>query len=417
MQSLFPEPEAILSVTAVTNQIKGALEEAFPSVWVAGEISGFRGKHASGHLYFSLKDSYAQLPAVIWRSTAVRMKFQPKDGLEVIARGRIAVYAPHGKYQLEIERLEPKGIGAAELALRQLKEKLLGRGYFDPRRKKPLPRFPKRVALVTSPTGAAVRDMLQILCVRWPTTEVVVCPVRVQGVGAAEEIAAAVRLLNRLRIEGSLAIDAMIVGRGGGSAEDLSAFNEEIVADAVFASKIPVISAVGHEIDVSISDLVADVHATTPTDAANRIVPDRAEMLQCLREMQTGLENCVRQQLRASKERLDYLAARAAFRRPLERIREKEERLDEIAGRMKRAIRKLRDRLAERIAAFSGRLETLSPLNVLSRGYSLTRTESSRELLRDSAQVQPGDRVITALAKGEIISRVEETRTSTDAKK
>lgn len=408
MASLFPEPEAVLSVTALTNQIKGVIEEAFPSVWVTGEVTGFRGRQASGHLYFSLKDSFAQIPAVIWRSVGVRMKFELKDGLEVIARGRIVVYAPHGKYQFEIERLEPKGVGAQELALRQLKEKLLAKGYFEPKRKRTLPRFPKRIALVTSPTGAAVRDMLQILGTRWPTTEVVLYPARVQGDGAAEEIAAAIRMLNRFDLERSLKIDALIVGRGGGSAEDLSAFNEEVVADAIFHSKIPIISAVGHEIDVSIADLVADVHATTPTDAANRVVPDRTELLQSLRESQASLETCVRQQLRLGKQRLDYLAARTAFRRPLERVREKEERLDDLAARMRRAIQKIRDRLTERIAAISGRLETLSPLNVLSRGYSLTRTESSAELLRDAAQVQPGDRIVTRLANGEVVSRVEE---------
>jgi exodeoxyribonuclease VII large subunit len=408
MASLFPEPEAILSVTALTNQIKGVVEEAFPSVWVSGEVTGCRGKHASGHVYFCLKDSYAQIPAVMWRSIAVRMKFEPKDGLEVIARGRVVVYAPHGKYQFEIERLEPKGIGAQELALRQLKEKLLTKGYFDPRRKKPLPRFPKRIVLVTSPGGAAVRDMLQVLCVRWPSAETIICPVRVQGDGAAEEIAAAIRLVNRIRGRDTVDIDLMIVGRGGGSAEDLSAFNAEMVADAIFASTIPVISAVGHEIDVSIADLVADVHATTPTDAANRAVPDRTELMQSLRDTQAALETSLRQQIRSGRQRLDYLAARTAFGRPLERIREKEERLDDIAGRLRRAIGKLRDRKAERIAALAGRLQTLSPLNVLSRGYSLTRTETSAELLRDAAQIGIGERIVTTLANGEIFSRVEE---------
>lgn len=406
MASLFPEPEAILSVTALTHQIKGAVEEAFPSVWVSGEVTGCRGKHASSHLYFSLKDSYAVIPAVVWRSTLARVKFEPKEGMEVIARGRVVVYAPHGKYQLEIERLEPKGIGAQELALRQLKEKLLTQGYFDPRRKKSLPHFPKRIVLVTSPAGAAVRDMLQILCVRWPSAEVVIYPVRVQGDGAANEIAAAIRMVNRFRIHTT--VDLMIVGRGGGSAEDLSAFNMEIVADAIFASTIPVISAVGHEIDVSIADLVADVHATTPTDAANRAVPDRTELMQSLRDMQTALENCLRQRLRSARQRLDYMAARSAFGRPLERIREKEERLDDIAVRLQRAIVKLRDRKAERMAAMAGRLATLSPLNVLSRGYSLTRTETSKELLRDASQVGVGERIVTTLAVGKIVSRVEE---------
>jgi exodeoxyribonuclease VII large subunit len=408
MASLFPEPEAILSVTALTNQVKGVVEKSFASVWVSGEITGYRGKHASGHVYFSLKDSYAQIQAVIWRSTLARMKFDLREGLEVIARGRVVVYPPQGKYQLEIERLEPKGVGAAELALRQLKEKLLTKGYFDPKRKKPLPRFPKRIVLVTSPAGAAVRDMLQVLGTRWPFAEVVLFPVRVQGDGAAEEIAAAIRMVNRFQAENSVAVDTLIVGRGGGSAEDLSAFNEEIVADAIFASRIPIVSAVGHEIDVSISDLVADVHATTPTDAANRVTPDRTEMLQNLREAQSALENRLRQQVRIGLQRLQTISTHGIFRRPLERIREQERRLDEVAARLNRAIVKRRDRQAERIATVAMRLESLSPLNVLSRGYSLTRKESSAELLRDASKVVTGDRIVTTLASGEIISRVEE---------
>src|SRR5437762_5315037 len=245
---LQPEP---LTVSALTAQLRGLVERQFPCVWVAGEVSNFT-RASSGHWYFTLKDSGAQLKAAMFRGFNLRMRFDPKDGLEVVARGRLSVYEPRGDYQLLVEELQPKGIGAAELALRQLKEKLLGKGYFDPRRKRPLPRFPRRVGLVASATGAAVRDLVELFARRWPLTELVIRASRVQGDGAAAEIAAAVRMLNHFHIMRELPLDAIVLGRGGGSAEDLWAFNEELVADAVFHSVVPVVSAVGHEIDVTV---------------------------------------------------------------------------------------------------------------------------------------------------------------------
>src|SRR5205807_4700814 len=235
--------------------------------------------------------------------------------MEIIARGRLTVYVPRGEYQLQVEELQPKGLGALELALRQLKEKLLKLGYFAAERKKPLPRFPRRVALVTSASGAAVRDILEILGRRWPAVEAWVCPVRVQGDGAAEEIAAAIRLLNRVA-----AVDVMIVGRGGGSVEDLWAFNAECVARAIFESRIPVVSAVGHEIDLTIADLVADCRALTPSEAAERVVPDRAEVLEWLTGLEGRFRALLRRSLEVSRTRLADLAGRPCFRRPLERI-------------------------------------------------------------------------------------------------
>ncbi|MCE9532169.1 MAG: exodeoxyribonuclease VII large subunit [Planctomycetes bacterium] len=397
------------TVSELTLAIKSNLETEFGAVWVAGEVSNV-SRPPSGHVYFALKDSQASCPAVLWRSSAIRHKFDLKDGMEVIVRGRLTVYPPHGKYQLDAEKVEPKGIGAQELALRQLKEKLLTKGYFDPRRKKALPLFPKRIALVTSPSGAAVRDMLQVLTTRWPLGEIIICPVRVQGEGAAIEIAAMIRLLNRFQADESLKTDIVIVGRGGGSSEDLWCFNEEIIADAIFESKIPIVSAVGHEIDTSISDLVADLHALTPTDAANKIVPDRTEMLQSLRDLRNQIEGAVQNRLEFARHRLDALAGRGTFRRPLTRVRELEERLDELAIRLNRAARRRVDRAGEVLVAVSGRLETLSPLNVLRRGYSLTRTESSTELVRNASSLQPGDRLLTKVASGTILSRVEEIR-------
>ena len=260
------------------------------------------------------------------------MRFDPKDGMEVFARGALNVYEPQGKYQLKVEELIPKGLGAQEAALRQLKEKLAAKGYFRPERKRLLPRFPRRLALVTSPSGAAIRDMLEILSRRWPATEIRICPVRVQGDSAAAEIAGAVALLNRVQ-----GIDVLILGRGGGSTEDLSAFNDERVADAVFRSRIPVVSAVGHEIDVTIADLVADKRALTPSEAAELVVPDRAELLKMLGETDLRLREMLWGRLENARLRLADTTGRPVFRRPLDRIHGLDQRLDELGERLHRA--------------------------------------------------------------------------------
>jgi exodeoxyribonuclease VII large subunit len=252
--------------------------------------------------------------------------------------------------------------------------------------------------------------MLEILTRRWPVAEVIVCPVRVQGDGAAGEIAAAIALLNRLHGAGWLLLDAMIVGRGGGSLEDLWAFNEEIVAEAIFVSKVPVVSAVGHEIDVTIADLVADHRAATPSHAAADLTPDHAQELMALLELCGRLDDAVRHRIAVGRERLDGFAGRPALRRPLERVREQERRLDDLAERLHRAGRRKGERAAERLSALAGRLESLSPLNVLRRGYSLTRTEDQPALVRDAAQLQVGERLRTTLARGQVISRIEEVR-------
>jgi exodeoxyribonuclease VII large subunit len=395
-----PEGVKVRSVSELTAEIKGLLEEGFASVWVSGEVSNL-ARPGSGHLYLVLKDGQAQLRAVIWRGIALRLRFDPRDGLEVIVRGRLTVYPPRGDYQLVIEELHPKGIGARELALRQLCERLFGMGYFDPKRKKQLPRFPRRVALVTSPSGAAVRDMLEILGRRWRATEVWVCPVRVQGDGAAEEIAAAIRHVNRLG-----GVDVLIVGRGGGSTEDLWAFNEEIVAHAIYESRIPVVSAVGHEIDVTVADRVADKRALTPSEAAELVVPSRDELAEWLRGQEKRLRALLLGHLKQARRRWQELADRPAFRLPLERVRERERWLDELAGRMERAVRQRLALARQKIEAAAGRLETLSPLNVLARGYSLTRTETG-EVIRSAEQVRVGERLITTVQHGRIVSRVE----------
>jgi exodeoxyribonuclease VII large subunit len=409
MNAMLPEGTSVLSISDLTARVKGLLEEEFPSVWVEGEISNL-ARPNSGHIYLTLKDAGSQLRSVMYRGVAMRVRFEPRDGMEVLVRGRISVYAPRGEYQFIIEELQPKGIGALELALRQLREKLLTKGYFDPRRKKPLPRFPNRVALVTSPTGAAVRDMLEMFDKRWPATEVIVCPVRVQGEGAAQEIAAMLGLLNRLHAEGNLVLDAVIVGRGGGSLEDLWAFNEEVVADAIFASWIPVISAVGHETDVTISDSVADHRALTPTHGVTALTPDRTEWLASLRELRRRLEEAIVRRLQLARQKLDSLSEQRAFRLPLERFRDAERKLDDLFDRLRRSAGLRLERHQAQLASIASRLQSLSPLNILARGYTLTFEENSSTLLRKVSDLRVGDSIVTRLAEGTLLSRVTEIR-------
>jgi exodeoxyribonuclease VII large subunit len=404
-----PENTTVLTVSALALQVKELLEGNFPAVWVAGEISNFT-RASSGHIYLSLKDAQSQIRCAFFRGFNLRLKFDPHDGLEVIARGRVSFYGPRGDCQFYIEELQPKGLGAAELALRQLKERLFKKGYFDPKRKKPLPKFPKRVALIASATGAAIRDMLELLAQRWPLAEVIVRHSRVQGEGAAQEIADSVRLLNTLHKQGELQLDALVIGRGGGSSEDLAAFNEEVVADAIFASAVPVVSAVGHEVDVTIADLVADRRAETPSAAIVALTPDRRDLMQGLLDLRTRMQDAVCRRIEYDRNRVDQLAGRPAFRKPLERIRDLEQKLDDTTARLHRAMKFRLDRAREKTTALAEQLESLSPLNVLKRGYSLTLTSDSGRVIRSTDAVQPGDRIVTRLTSGEIVSRVEETK-------
>ncbi len=397
-----PAGVKICTVSELTRRVKSLLEEGLGSVWVSGEVSNL-ARPNSGHLYFSLKDAQSQVKAVIWRSLSLRMKFDLKDGQEVICRGQISVYEPRGDYQFLIEEIQPKGLGPLELALRQLREKLFVKGYFDPKRKKPLPRMPRRIALVTSPTGAAVRDMLEILGRRWPAGEVWVCGVAVQGDGAAADIAAMIRRLNQLRP----CVDVMIVGRGGGTLEDLWPFNEEVVAHAIFESRIPVVSAVGHELDLTISDLVADLRALTPSDGAARVVPSREELLELVVGIETRLKELLLNRLHLARQKCQALAERRVFRQPLERIHDAEHRVDDLGQRLHRAIERRVELGRQKVEAVAGQLDSLSPLNVLARGYSLTRGEKDRQLLRDASEVEVGDRIVTRLHKGRIVSKVE----------
>ena len=403
MSQLPTIPDAVtpLSISVLTAQIKAMLEVSFQSVWVAGEISGL-SIASSGHAYFTLKDKAAVLPSVMWRTVAQRHRYALKDGLEVIVRGRITVYPPQGKYQLSVEELYQKGAGAHDLLLRKLKEKLLKLGYFAPERKKPLPAFPRRIALVTSPTGAAIRDMLEIISRRWPSAELWVCGVRVQGEGAPQEIAAALQRLNALA-----GIDVILLGRGGGSSEDLAAFNDEAVAHAIFASSIPIISAVGHEIDVTIADLVADRRAATPSEAAEIATPDRAELLQTIRARRQRLHDLLLGKYHAHRQRWQSLTQRRVFQFPLERLREQERRVDDWEGRLQRAMQLRVQRARQKLDAATGRLESLSPLNVLARGYSLTRSVPDQKVIRSIDQVAVGDAVEILLADGRLNAIVQ----------
>jgi len=398
--------ESARTVSELTREIKDRLEAHYPDVWVSGEISNCRPAR-SGHVYLTLKDDQSQISAVIWRNTASQLQFDLTDGLEVVARGGVEVYLPRGQYQLVIRQLTPRGVGALELAFRQLQEHLAAEGLFDADRKQPIPRFPRRIALVTSPTGAAVRDMLQVITRRWPSVEIVLLPVRVQGAGAAEEIARAIELVPSLP-----RVDVVIAGRGGGSLEDLWAFNEEIVARAIAGCPVPLVSAVGHEIDVSIADLVADVRALTPSEAGELVVPHRDELRTSLQGTRTRLAAALNQQAQRSRGRLDAFASRPVLVRPHGQVRELAGRVDELQQRIDRAgrnrIRASRDRLGTAAAA----LQALSPLEVLGRGYSMTRTIDGG-VVRTAENLQAGDQIVTTLASGHVTSRVESTRPDT----
>jgi exodeoxyribonuclease VII large subunit len=397
------DASSVLSVSQLTAQIKGAVEERFSAVWVAGEISNY-SQPQSGHAYFTLKDEGAQLRAVMWKATAAKLKLRLHDGLEVVCHGRLDVYPPRGSYQLVIDQLQPKGLGALELALQQLREKLAREGLFDRARKRPLPRFPRRIGVVTSPTSAAVRDFLQVMARRWGGVETLIFPARVQGECAAGEIVAAIRAANRVQP----ALDVLVLARGGGSLEDLWCFNEEPVIRAIAASGIPTVSAIGHEIDVTLADLAADVRALTPSEAAERVVPATEDITDLVRGLGLRLRMALTGRYASARQRLDALASRPALSRPQDAVLMRARRVDELSLRIKNAAgAAVRERRAS-IAGVAGKLEALSPLGVLGRGYSLTFAEHGERLIRDAEKLKVGQRIVTRFAAGRAISRVEE---------
>ena len=396
--------EHVFSVSQFTSQLKSVVEGEFPQVWVAGEISNF-SRPQSGHCYFTLKDDAAQLRAVIWRGTASRLKFDLADGLEVVCRGHVDVYPPRGSYQLVIEQVTPQGVGALELALRKLREKLGLEGLFDVKRKRPLPTFPRRIGIVTSPTGAAIRDFLEVLRRRWRGVEVFVFPARVQGDGAAAEIAEGIRLANKCRPE----LDVLVVGRGGGSLEDLWCFNEEQTVRAIAASKIPTISAVGHEIDVTLADLAADVRALTPSEAAERVVPSAQEVIESLQSRQLRMAGAIGARVAELRGRIDALASRPALARPLDSVHNLGRQVDQFSSQLKSAGAVYLRELQGKLATASGKLETLSPLGVLGRGYSITHSRRTGRVVTAAKQLKPGEQIETRLADGTVVSTVNET--------
>ena len=390
------------TVTQLTSMIKNVLADTFPSVWVLGEITDL-SRPRSGHIYFSLKDEQAKLQAVIWRNVASHLPFEPEDGQQVICRGSIDLYPPHGKYQLNVRQIEPRGEGALQRAFRKLHTKLEAEGLFRQEHKQPLPRFPRRIALVTSLSGAAIQDFLQVLRRRWQGVHVWLIGSRVQGEGAADEIVAGIRLANQV----APSPDVLVVGRGGGSPEDLWCFNEERVVRAIFASQVPVVSAVGHEIDITLSDLVADVRALTPTEAAERVVPSSEEMVGQLNGYGQRLSKMLGGIARQARSHVDAVAGHPVFRRPYQRVHDLARRLDELENRSTRALRGEWVRSGDRIGGLAGRLESLSPVSVLGRGYSVTTRASDQQLISDASTLSPGQQITTRLARGRVTSRVE----------
>ena len=434
----------IYTVSEITSEIKHSLDE-FGIVWIQGEISNCK-HHSSGHLYFSLKDSHAQLKAACFRNNNRYLKFRPEDGMEVIARGRLSVYEPRGDYQIIVEFMEPVGLGSLQMAFEQLKEKLKKEGLFEDVHKVPLPLLPRKVGIVTSPTGAAIRDMLRILKRRNASLNVLIYPAKVQGEGSAEEIAAGIRYLNS-----HSDVDVIIIGRGGGSIEDLWAFNEEVVARAVYESDLPLISAVGHEVDYTISDFVADLRAPTPSAAAEMVSGARDDLLAGVRSLQGRLNQAVRRGIEKRRLYLERLAHNRAFTVAPNKVRDLQQRFDETTLRLSQIVRQyvmdlhhqdhmLSTRLKKvnlhrfirhkreilegrhqsllsgirtalqrgrvRFEIAVGKMDSLSPLAILNRGFSLCRDEQGA-VIKSSADVSRGDKVRVTLASGELGCRVE----------
>ena len=394
-----------VSVTQLTGYIKLLLDrdEILSQTCVRGELSNYK-IHSSGHHYFTLKDEGAVISCVLFRSDAMRLRFRPESGMKVILTGRVSLFPRSGQYQLYVSHMQPDGAGDLAVAFEQLKQKLQDQGVFDAAHKKPLPRYPERVALVTSPTGAAVRDMIRILGRRWPLASVLVCPVRVQGEGAAEEIVAMLELVDAAGLA-----DVIITGRGGGSLEDLWAFNEEIVARAIYRCKTPVISAVGHEPDVTIADFAADVRAATPSNGAELAVCDRAELRALLEQQARRMEKAQERRLELLRQRLRRLSERPVLRSPEGSLQQKELLLELLRQRLERAAAAAVEKRQRQFAALSGRLDALSPLKVLARGYAVaTRQE---QVLHSVAQLSPGEEIRLRLSDGTALCAVERIET------
>lgn len=439
----------VISVSELTHETRLLLEKAFPLCWIEGEISNL-ARPASGHLYFTLKDDKAQVRCAMFRNRSGLLNFQPQNGMQIQVRAKISLYEPRGDFQLIVEHMEEAGHGALQRQFDALKAKLEAEGLFAPERKQPLPPFPKRIGVITSASGAAIRDIISVLRKRFPAIEVIVYPVAVQGTQAAPEIVAALG-----RAQQRNECDVLIVGRGGGSLEDLWAFNEESVARAIAGCTLPVVSAVGHEIDFSISDFVADVRAATPSAAAEILSPDQNEWLQRLRSMEQRISHLGINQIKQKNDQCQWLRKRLQQQHPGQRIQTQAQRLDELEQRILRSYSKeqqarqhrleviqqkldsknpgnkiqlyiqslpgLKQRLVnaqqqqqrhqqQRLQALSQNLHSVSPLAVLGRGYSILQDESGQNIVRSVKQVNPGDRLLAKLGDGQLSCRVDKVK-------
>jgi len=392
----------VYTVTQITREIKRTLEQGFPSVWIEGEISNLK-KHSSGHLYFSLKDADAQISCVMWRGKNQFLLFQPKDGMNIHAFGDISVYERQGRYQLDVHRIRPAGMGELQMAFDALKKQLLDEGLFDAEHKKPLPAFPERIGIVTSPTGAAIQDIVSIINRRFPSVHMILYPVRVQGKSAAAEIAAAIDAFNEYGD-----VDVLIVGRGGGSLEDLWAFNEEIVARSIFRSRIPVVSAVGHDIDFSISDFVADVRAPTPSAAAELVVKNREELLQAILQWTERMVNAQQTRILRYRDKLESLKRSYGFRAPLDRIREYRQRVDDVTRTLETLQSHRLSAMQSDVHRLHGKLQSLNPMGVLKRGYSITTRIRDNAVVTRASDVQKDENVRIRFSEGSVRSTIEE---------
>jgi exodeoxyribonuclease VII large subunit len=391
----------IYTVSEITKKIKDILEGSIPKIWVEGEISNYT-LHSSGHRYFSLKDENSQIRCVFWRFRNNSLKFEPEDGMKVIALGNITVYQRGGQYQLDVILLQPAGIGKLELEFQRLKEKLAREGLFDEEHKLPLPEFPETIGVVTSPTGAAIRDIIKIIHRRFPSVRIIINPVRVQGKEAAEEIAQAIKEFNQYK-----EVDLLIVGRGGGSLEDLWAFNEEIVARAIYNSKIPIISAVGHEIDFTIADFVADLRAPTPSAAAELAVKDRTELLKEMNSIFRKLIYFQSNLIEYSKQRLKGLMESYGLRRPMDFVIQRSQRTDDLLKTLIKSIKNSFEFRKKSLSLVLGKLNALSPLAVFERGFSLTRKLPELIVIKDASWLEVDDLVEVKFLKGKIESKVK----------
>ncbi len=396
--------EKIYTVTAITRLIKYTLEESFPSIWVEGEISNYI-HHSSGHRYLTLKDDNATLKLTIWRSAGQYLKFEPENGMKVRAYGDISVYEKGGNYQLNVRKLTPVGVGELEVAFRQLYEKLSKEGLFDESLKKPLPEYPTKIGIVTSPTGAAIRDIIQIASRRNDAVQLVLYPAQVQGDGAELSIIEGIKYFNS-RDD----IDVIIIGRGGGSLEDLWAFNEEALIYAIAESEKPIVSAVGHEIDTTLSDLAADVRAATPSAAAEIVIWDKRQFLRNVKELLDQIEYYVDNSVAGNRDKLRQIIGRPVFRRPEQAVYEKSQQLDNLRRLFENAGKNVFEKKLNLLSLYRLRLESLSPMAILGRGYAVIRDVSTQMSIKSVKGLKKGDLIEAVLSDGSATATVDKTK-------